>query len=138
MELSDENAISESRCWELLRAGWFGRVALSVDALPAIVPVEYCIDRNELAICLGERRMSERSLNNAVVGFATDSIDSASHTGWTVQVQGRARLAQPDAAATECGQHASGQIVYITPHTISGRSLQLCPFGTGLPASAQH
>src|SRR5438105_946518 len=91
MERPGDDTIPESRCWEL-RTGWFGRMALSVDALPAIVPVEYCFDGSELAICLGERRMSEHCVDNAVVGFATDAIDAVTYTGWAVQVQGRACL----------------------------------------------
>lgn len=137
MESPSENAIMASACWDLLRDGWFGRVALSVDALPAILPVEYRLDRDELAICLGQYRLSQRSLNNSVVAFATDAIDTTTHIGWTVQVQGRARLVEPHDTSTDCGQHEHGQIIYLTPHTIGGQRLQLCPFGRGFPASGR-
>ena len=39
----DEN-IPENECWDLLKSQSLGRVALSVAALPAIVPVAYSIE----------------------------------------------------------------------------------------------
>jgi len=137
MDSPSENAITVSACWDLLRDGWFGRVALSVDALPAILPVEYRVDRDELAICLGQYRLSQRSLHNSVVAFATDAVDTTSHIGWTVQVQGRARRVEALDASTDCGRHEHGQIIYLAPQSVSGQFLQLCPFGTGLPASGR-
>jgi hypothetical protein len=138
MERAEDLAISVSGCWELLRAGWFGRMGLSVDALPSILPVEYSVDGDELAVCLGQYRLSERSLNNAVIAFATDSVDPTTHKGWTVQLQGQARLLEPARAGADCGQHEHGQIVYVTPQTIAGQRLQLCPFGAGLPGAERR
>ena len=132
MEYPSENSISTENCWELLRGGWFGRLGLSVDALPAILPVEYSVAAGDLAVCLGHYRLSARSLNEAVVAFAADLIDPETHSGWTVQVQGRARLPQ-GSVSTECGRHEPGQIIYITPQTLRGETLKLCPFGAGLP-----
>jgi hypothetical protein len=137
MEHLDENAIPASTCWELLRTASFGRVALSIDALPMILPVEYYLDGQELAICLGQYRLGDRTLNQAVVAFAADAIDPANRTGWTVQIQGVARLAREMSVPTECGQPTAGQFVHITAETISGQHLQLCPFGTGLPSLTQ-
>jgi len=132
MEYPAENTIPTEKCWELLRGGWFGRLGLSVDALPAILPVEYAIAERDIAVCLGQYRLSPRSLNDAVVAFAADLVDSETHSGWTVQVQGRARLPQ-GAVTTECGLHEPGQIIYITPQFVVGQRLRLCPFGSGLP-----
>jgi hypothetical protein len=134
MEHPAEHTIPTSMCWELLRDASFGRVALSVEALPMILPVEYSLDGEELAICLGQYRLNDRTVNNAVVGFAADAIDPVTRTGWTVQVQGVARLPRQVGVPTECGQPTAGQIVHLTPQTISGQHFQLCPFGTGLPA----
>jgi uncharacterized protein len=137
MEYLAENAIPTATCWELLRDAWLGRVALSVDALPMILPVEYYLDGEELAVCLGQYRLNDRAVNNAVVGFAADAVDTVTRAGWTVQIQGVARVHRPVGVALACGQAAAGQIVRIAPHAISGQRLQLCPFGTGLPSLAQ-
>ncbi|HEY5012155.1 MAG TPA: pyridoxamine 5'-phosphate oxidase family protein [Acidimicrobiia bacterium] len=132
MEYPAENTIPTERCWALLRQGWFGRLGLSVDALPAILPVEYSVAEGDIAVCLGQYRLNARSVNESVVAFAADLVDSETRSGWTVQVQGRARLPKR-AVTTECGLHEPGQIIYITPQTVVGQSLRLCPLGTGLP-----
>jgi Pyridoxamine 5'-phosphate oxidase len=134
MEYPSENTIATATCWELLRDASFGRVALSIDALPMILPVEYSLDGEDIAVCLGQYRLDARTVNNAVVGFAADAIDSTARTGWTVHVQGVAHLHPQAGVAADCGQPDPGQIVHITPETISGQHFQLCPFGTGLPA----
>ncbi len=131
-----DDPIPTSTCWELLRDVSFARVALSIHALPMILPVEYCVDGDELAICLGHYQLTQRTVDNTVVCFAADAIDAVTRTGWTIQVQGVARLRHQIGVPTECGQPEAGQIVHITPQTISGQHLQLCPFGTGLPALA--
>ena len=80
--------IPEEECWQLLASASVGRVALSIHALPAILPVQYYLDGRKLALCLGHRELPERSLN-AVVAFAADAIDPISRSGWAIQVQGR-------------------------------------------------
>jgi len=136
MAYPGEAAIPTPTCWELLRDGWMGRLALTVDALPAILPVEYCVTGEELALCLGQYRLPARSLNNAVVGFAVDSIDPPGHTGWTIHVYGLTRLPEPQTGATRCQHDEHGQIAYLNPDLISGHRLALCPLGTGLPRPA--
>ncbi len=125
-----EHDISAGECWALLRQGWFGRVSLSLNALPTILPVEYCVADEELGLCLGHYDVPDRSLTGAVIGFATDGIDEGTHQGWVVQVQGLARLHTTDAPA--CDRHDRGRIVYLTPEVIHGQTLDLCPFGQGL------
>ena len=48
-----QERIPESRCWELLATISVGRLALSVRALPQILPVQYYLDGRSLAVCLG-------------------------------------------------------------------------------------
>ena len=51
-----DELIPENRCWELLTTVSVGRLALSVRALPVILPVQYYLDGRRLAICLGITR----------------------------------------------------------------------------------
>lgn len=104
-----------------------GRVALSIHALPAILPVQYYLDGRKLAVCLGHRELPERSLS-AVVAFAADAIDPISRSGWSIQVQGRSLVPGSLRADTDCGRPTAGQIVQIEPETISGYRIHLCPF----------
>jgi len=123
-----EGPISERECWELLAGVSVGRVALSVQALPAILPVQYYLAGRVLAVCLGHRELPESSLDGAVVAFAADSIDPATRTGWSVQVQGRSVLAREPGLDAECGWPAAGQVVRIEPALVSGYRVLLCPF----------
>jgi len=43
--------IPEPECWELLASTSVGRIALSIGALPAILPVQYYLDGQTLAVC---------------------------------------------------------------------------------------
>ena len=84
-----DDALSERECWELLATVSVGRLALSVRALPVILPVQYFLDGHRLAVCLGHHALPERALDETIVAFAADSIDPVTRSGWSVQVQGR-------------------------------------------------
>jgi len=118
--------IPEPECWELLASASVGRIALSIRALPAIVPVQYYLDGRTLAVCLGHRELPERALN-AVVAFAADAIDPQTRSGWSVQVQGRSAIPRHPRIDAVCGWPAAGQVVQIKPETISGYRMHLCP-----------
>ena len=118
--------IPEPECWELLASASVGRIALSMRALPAILPVQYYPDGRTLAVCLGHRELPERSLN-AVVAFAADAIDPQTRSGWSVQVQGRSAIPRQPRIDTACGWPTAGQVVQIKPEIISGYRMHLCP-----------
>ena len=81
--------IPSQRCWELLVTASVGRLALSVQALPVILPVQYYVRGHRLAVCLGHHSIPARSLNEAIIAFGADAIDPATRSGWSVQIQGR-------------------------------------------------
>jgi hypothetical protein len=81
--------IPSQRCWELLATASVGRLALSVHALPVILPVQYYLTGHRLAVCLGHHAIPERSLNDAIIAFTADAIDPLTRSGWSVQIQGR-------------------------------------------------
>ncbi|HYB16196.1 MAG TPA: pyridoxamine 5'-phosphate oxidase family protein [Streptosporangiaceae bacterium] len=129
-----DDALSERECWELLATAAVGRLALSVRALPVIVPVQYYLDGRRLAVCLGHRELPERSLDEAIIAFAADSIDPATRSGWLVQVQGRSVMPRRR-IGPDCGWPAAAQVVQIEPGTISGHRVHLCPFIDALLAA---
>lgn len=125
---SPEDLIPEYRCWQLLATASVGRLALSVRALPVILPVQYCLDGRSLLICLGYHQIPERSLNQTIIAFAADAIDPATRSGWSVHVQGRSAIPERLGVETACGQPAAGQIVQIQPGIIIGHRVHQCPF----------
>ena len=121
----------ERDCWELLALASVGRLALSVNALPAILPVQYYLDGPTVTICLGEHELPVTSVDGTVVAFAADSLDSSPRSGWTVQVQGVLRVPMPDGVPRDCGQPAAGRLVHLESATVSGHRFNLCPFIDG-------
>ena len=132
-----EELIPADRCWELLATVSVGRLALSVRALPVILPVQYYLDGRRLAVCLGHHQLPDRALNEVIIAFAADAIDPVTRSGWSVQVQGRSVISRRPGADTACGRPAAGQIVQIEPGIISGRHMRLCPFIEALLTTAQ-
>ena len=122
------DVLSERECWRLLAMVSVGRLALSVRALPVIVPVQYYLDDRRLAVCLGHLELPERSLDETIIAFAADSIDPAARSGWSVQVQGRSVIPRGLRIDTDCGWPAAAQVVEIEPGRISGHRIHLCPF----------
>ena len=118
--------IPEQVCWELLATSSVGRMALSIGALPAILPVQYHLDGRTVAVCLGHRELPERALNT-VVAFSADAIDPHTRSGWSVQVQGRSAIPRQRRTGDDCGWTAAGQVVQIHPATVSGYRMHLCP-----------
>jgi hypothetical protein len=128
VEVDGTEALSAAECWELLTTVSVGRLVLSLKALPVIMPVQYYVDGDELAICLGYYQIPEPSIHDAIVAFGADAIDPASRSGWAVQVQGASQLPHRLGVATDCGQPTAGQIVHLRPATIEGHRIRLCPF----------
>lgn len=130
------NVISEERCWELLATTSVGRLALSIRALPVILPVWYYLEGHSLAVCLGNRKIPDRSLDQAIIAFTTDSIDPVTRTGWSVQVQGQSVIPHAHRFKTDCGLPTAGQVVQIKAATITGFHVLMCPYIDSLHAAA--
>lgn len=132
-----EELIPEHECWELLATASVGRLALSVRALPVILPVQYYLDGRRLAVCLGHHQIPERSLNEVIIAFAADAIDPVTRSGWSVQVQGRSVMPRRLDLDTACSQPTAGQVVLIEPGVIQGHRVHLCPFIHALLATGE-
>jgi hypothetical protein len=135
MEMQDL-PIAAEECWKLLASGSMGRIALSLHALPVILPVQYYLDGPVIVVCFGRREIPEQSLD-AVIAFTADEIDPVSRAGWSVQVVGRATVPRRLGLPLPCGWPAAGQIIRIEPGTVTGFRLRLCPL-TGSSRAPGH
>ena len=61
------NVLSTAECFELLRRGHLGRVGVSIDALPVILPVVYRFDDDSIWFFTEEGTKLNAALCNAVV-----------------------------------------------------------------------
>ena len=106
-----------------------GRVVFTMNALPAIRPVNHVVDKQVIIIRshLGSAITGHASQDGAVVCYEADEIDPDRHTGWSVIATGLARLVRDPDSVHRYGQAlepwASGvmdQVIAITPQMITG------------------
>ena len=120
--------LGREECIQLLEGVHVGRVALSVQALPVVLPVNYVVMDGDVVIQTGEGTKLEAAMTNSVVAFEVDDYDAYDHTGWSVLVQGMAEeIVDPDeldrarAAPLSAWAGPKEHFVRITATRISGR-----------------
>lgn len=91
--------LSPPDSWRYLQSAGAGRLALTADALPVIVPVLYTVVDDAIVFRAGSHRALSPSAAGTVVAFEAGEIQPAHEQGWTVLVRGVLRtLAHPDHA----------------------------------------
>jgi hypothetical protein len=81
--------LDEDYCWGLLNSGSFGRVALSAQAMPVIVPVRYSVARRRVRFRPAGTAGIAGALVNNVVAFQADGFDDEICAAWSVHLVGR-------------------------------------------------
>ena len=106
-----------------------GRVVFTMQALPAIRPVNHLIDGKTIVIRshLGSAITGHASADGAVVCYEADDIDPVRHTGWSVIATGLARLVTSPEAVGRYQQvlepwvaKPMDQVIAITPQMMTG------------------
>jgi nitroimidazol reductase NimA-like FMN-containing flavoprotein (pyridoxamine 5'-phosphate oxidase superfamily) len=123
--------LSPEQCRDLLGRGSFGRVAVTVAALPAIFPVNYAVLDDQIVFLTGEGTKLRAALERAVVAFQIDHVNESSASGWSVMAVGLAEEITDRAevkAAERLGLRplAAGErahFVRIRPEFVSGRRI---------------
>ena len=90
-------ALSRSACLDLLSPGGRGRVAATMRAIPVVIPVTFTLVGGDVVFVprLGEGR--SKAVENSVVAFETDQVETDGQTMWDVHVTGVARIIAGDA-----------------------------------------
>ncbi len=93
--------LDRQECVRLLVQVPVGRIVYTRQALPAVLPVNFCLD-GDGAVLLRTSASSElvSALDGAVVAFEADEVDAAARSGWSVVVTGAATL------VTDPAEHA--------------------------------
>jgi nitroimidazol reductase NimA-like FMN-containing flavoprotein (pyridoxamine 5'-phosphate oxidase superfamily) len=123
--------LSREDCLDLLGTAILGRVAVTTQALPTIVPVNFRFDGTEILIRTGRGTKLDAATHNTVVAFEADEIEPARRAGWSVVVTGVAReVTDPEelADAQNLGleRWAPGpdhRLVAISTTVVSGRRI---------------
>ncbi|MCC9711329.1 pyridoxamine 5'-phosphate oxidase family protein [Streptomyces sp. MNU76] len=85
--------LDRQECLRLLAKVPLGRIVHTRQALPAVLPVNFCLDA-EGSVLLRTSAASElaRAVDGVVVAFEADEVDTVAHSGWSVVVTGRASI----------------------------------------------
>ena len=131
------HVIGYRSCIELLKSVGAGRIGITLDALPIILPVNYIyLDLGpDLDGCILFRTdpgtKLDAAFRHSVVAFEVDQIDYDKEEGWSVLVIGSAEVVDDpilEEKAMANGLHPwSGgmktHMVAITPKIVSGRKI---------------
>ena len=122
--------LTRAECWRLLAGASLGRIVFSMNALPAIRPVNHLVDGEAIIVRshLGAAIVARAGTGDGtVVAYEADDLDPVRHTGWSVIATGMARLVREPAAIARYEQvlepWVEGQMDYVIstrPQIITG------------------
>ncbi|MCW2889247.1 MAG: hypothetical protein JWL58_6109 [Streptosporangiaceae bacterium] len=133
--------LDRQECLRLLALVPIGRIVYTQQALPAVLPVSFSLDR-DFSIVLRTSAASRmaRAVDGAVVAFEVDQFDEAAHTGWSVVVTGRASLVTDpgerkrlrDSGVRSWTAPVEEVFITVAPEVVTGRALEGA--GAGRPS----
>jgi nitroimidazol reductase NimA-like FMN-containing flavoprotein (pyridoxamine 5'-phosphate oxidase superfamily) len=85
--------LTRAECVDLLGSTPIGRIVFTDRALPAVQPVNFVLDGQNVVIRTGLGTKLAAAARNTVVAFEADEFDKEGRTGWSVTVIGHARAA---------------------------------------------
>jgi nitroimidazol reductase NimA-like FMN-containing flavoprotein (pyridoxamine 5'-phosphate oxidase superfamily) len=122
--------LDREQCLSLLSSATIGRVGVTIGALPAVLPVNFCLIDGHVVFLTGQGSQLSAALRGTVVAFEVDWASELTREAWSVHIVGVSRVIKPQAAdwaAVELaglrpwvpmrGRH----MVKIVPEKISGR-----------------
>ncbi|SRR5579871_2795850 len=96
--------LSRAECLDLLATVPVGRVGVSIGALPAVLPVNFCVTEHAVIFRSKAGAKLNAATTGTVVAFEADHYDESGKFGWSVLVQGMAEeVTDPDALAAMGG-----------------------------------
>jgi nitroimidazol reductase NimA-like FMN-containing flavoprotein (pyridoxamine 5'-phosphate oxidase superfamily) len=124
-ELTRQDALA------LLTGAQLGRVAVSIDALPAVFPVFLTLVDDRIVFRTVPGTKLNAAMNGAIVAVEADDFDEETGTGWSVLVRGVAHVLV-DGAVAETARGAlrttwlepgHEYLVAVTTDLVTGRRL---------------
>jgi uncharacterized protein len=96
--------LSRHECLSHLASAHVGRVGISLQAMPAVLPVAFKLRDESILFSVSPGSPLAQAAENSVIAFQVDDFDHLSRTGWTVMgvgVSKSAPLSTPTLAAPE-------------------------------------
>jgi len=82
--------LDREQCLRLLAGRSVGRVAITINALPAIFPVNYALLDGDIVFRSSPGSKLTAAAQRAVVAFEVDDVDNPTDSAWSVLVVGPA------------------------------------------------
>lgn len=82
--------LDREECYVLLKSVPIGRIVFTEGALPAIQPVNFAVDGDDIVIRTRSGSKLAAAARSAIVAFEVDEYDAEHFTGWSVVAVGRA------------------------------------------------
>ncbi|QGV77354.1 helix-turn-helix domain-containing protein [Streptomyces ficellus] len=123
--------LGEPECWQLLGGNGVGRVGVTTEAGPAILPVNYTVLGGDVAYRTSPDAAPACAAGHEVA-FEVDRIDDAFSRGWSVLVVGEARTVTEPRAVERLEAHsrstpwaggARDLWITVTPRRVTGRRI---------------
>ncbi|GAA2753965.1 pyridoxamine 5'-phosphate oxidase family protein [Amnibacterium kyonggiense] len=119
--------LTEEDCWALLERGALGRLAVAVDGVVDLYPVNYAVDRRRILFKTNPGTKLAALTVNRHVAFEIDGTDEQS--AWSVVVKGEARPLETMAEQFDAERlpivswlpTAKSRVVVLVPTSVSGR-----------------
>lgn len=123
--------LRRDECYALMTTVPIGRIVFTEGALPAIQPVNFVLDGEDVVIRTGAGSKLAAAARSAVVAFECDDYDETGLTGWSVVLIGRARATGHDEhhrltalGLTPWALGAKPHYIRITPEIVRGRRIR--------------
>jgi nitroimidazol reductase NimA-like FMN-containing flavoprotein (pyridoxamine 5'-phosphate oxidase superfamily) len=131
--------LDRAECLRLLETVPVGRLAVTIGALPAILPVNFAIVGDRIVVRTVPGTKLDAATMHAVVAFEADSYAPDGSSGWSVMVQGLCSEVVEPAELTALGasplrawafdEGAATRFVRIDLSFVSGRRFRRRPSG---------
>ncbi|MEZ5169287.1 MAG: pyridoxamine 5'-phosphate oxidase family protein [Acidimicrobiia bacterium] len=83
--------LTRAECLEFLGQSTLGRVAVTIGAVPAVLPVNYAMLDGDVVFRSAPGTKLSAAVLGTVVAFEVDEAECVDHSGWSVLVVGHAR-----------------------------------------------
>ena len=87
-EFSAATALTESECFERLSQVSLGRIAVSIDALPVILPVHFVLSDETVLFPTVTGSKFDAATTGTVIAFQADAQETPGGDYWSVLLQG--------------------------------------------------
>ena len=131
LDMRGGETLSRRHCLDLLGTATVGRVALTLGALPVVVPVDYRLWQEHIVFRTEADSRLDTAARDAVVAFEVDALGPSHPWGWSVMVTGLATDVSETSAASEIEFSPTGwwvtggkdHLIAVATDIVAGRRL---------------